>query len=189
MHQDEKWQVFAENGKAIAGEWWPAELDNPEKTGSDKIVAAVTAFLYRQTDHGLEFLWQKRSEKLRSNPGMYDISAGGHINLGETPIEAAVREAREEIGAEIDPTDLRLVESDRANPNRFIWTFVTDWTGKDCNFHFDDEEVSEVKWVPYSEMTEFREKYAKKALRKTRVTFPAIDMWLEMHGLIENGNL
>lgn len=186
MHNNEKWQVLSVNGEAIAGEWWDAELNNPRVPESDKIVGAVTVFLYRRReDGGLEFLWQRRSEKVSNWAGQYDISAGGHINLGETPVQAAVREAREEIGITVTAEDLQWVEADMVDPNKFIWTYLVDWTGRECDFHFDDDEVSEVKWVPYEEMTEFRKQYAKIPLRKSKVTFRAIDNWLEMHGLVE----
>ena len=44
--------------------------------------------------------------------------------------------------------------------------------------------ISEVKWVKYNEMTEFREKYAKKPLKKDKLTFLALEEWLR-----QNGNL
>ena len=54
MHQDEMWQLYDKNGVLIAGGRWPSALDNPEKTGSDKIVGAVAVFLYRRGENGLE---------------------------------------------------------------------------------------------------------------------------------------
>lgn len=34
---------------------------------------------------------------------------GGKLDAGETPLRAAIREVREEVGFELDPTDLRLL--------------------------------------------------------------------------------
>ena len=68
------------------------------------------------------------------------------------------------------------------NKNRFAWIYLVDWTEKADEFHFDDHEVMEVKWIKYDEMDDFRKKYAKAPLRKDRMTFDMMDMWLRTHG-------
>ena len=189
MHKDEMWQVYAPNGEAIPGEGWDSALDNPEKTGSDKIVGVAVVFLYRYNDGGeLELVWQKRADGIDRYPGYYDISAGGHINLGETVVEGAMRECREEIGAEIDASLLQFAFTKPFNQNRFAWIFMVDWTGRPDEFHFDDNEVSEVKWVLYSETEEFRKKYAKPPLQRDDITFLNLDDWMRMRGMVD-GNI
>lgn len=183
MHNDEIWQVYAVNGEAVPGEGWDSVLDNPENSGSDVIVGVAVVFLYRFNAEGaLEVLWQKRSEKVSRYPGYYDISAGGHINLGESLVEAAVREADEEIGAKISAEDLQFVTERAFNKNRFAWIYAVDYTGRKEDFCFNDEEVSEVKWVSYAEMEDFRKKYAKPVLQKDNLTFAFLDDWLRIHG-------
>ena len=183
MHNDEQWQVYYPNGEPIPNEGWDSALDNPEKTGNDAIVGVAVVFLYRFRDDGeLEFLWQKRADGVSRYPGYYDISAGGHINLGETVVEGAIREAREEIGAKITAQDLQFAFTKPFNRNRFAWIFVVDWTGRGEEFEFDDGEVSEVKWVEYSEMEAFRKQYAKPPLQKDDITFTNLHDWLKMHG-------
>lgn len=184
MHKDELWQVYGLNGEPIEGEGWDSSLGNPEVTGSDKIVGIAVVFLYRIRDGVLEFLWQRRSEKVDRYPGDYDISAGGHVNLGESLVEAAVREVHEEIGVEIEISDLKFMIEAPFNRNRFAWVYAVDFTGREDDFKFDDGEVSEVKWVPYAEMEEFRSKYAKEPLRRDDFTFLTMNNWLKMHGLI-----
>jgi 8-oxo-dGTP pyrophosphatase MutT (NUDIX family) len=44
-----------------------------------------------------------------SYPGLWDISAGGHNDSGETPLESAVREMKEEIGLEVNPGQLEYI--------------------------------------------------------------------------------
>ena len=184
MHHDEMWQVYAPNGEPVAGEGWDSALGNPEETESDVIVGVAVVFLYRYNDGELEFLWQKRSERVDRYPGDYDISAGGHINLGESLVEGAIRECHEEIGAEITADDLRFVIEAPFGPNRFAWVYAVDWTERKDEFIFDDGEVSEVKWVPYAEMEAFRDKYAKKPLKNDQFTFMTLGNWLKMHGMI-----
>ncbi len=45
-----------------------------------------------------ELFLQKRSATKDIQPGKWDSSVGGHIDIGETPRQAVLREAREEIG-------------------------------------------------------------------------------------------
>lgn len=185
MHHDEMWQVYAPNGEVIPGEGWDSALDNPEKTGADAIVGVAVVFLYRiNEDEEIELLWQKRSDRVDRYPGDYDISAGGHINLGETLIEGAIRECCEEIGISIDAEDLRFVTMRPFNRNRFAWVYAVDWTGREERFCFDDEEVSEVKWVPFYMVDEFRKKYAKKPLKNDELTFAQLREWFCQNGLI-----
>lgn len=56
-----------------------------------------------------DILLQQRAKTKESFPGMLDAPVAGHIAAGETPQEAALREASEEIGIDIDPDELALV--------------------------------------------------------------------------------
>ena len=186
MHKDELWQVYAPNGEPIDGKGWDSALDNPEKTGAKAIVGVAVVFLYRVNSDGvLELLWQRRSDKVDRYPGDYDISAGGHINLGESIVDGAIRECHEEIGAEIKADDLRFVTMLPFNMNRFAWVFAVDYSNRDDAFCFDDGEVSEVRWVPFDETEDFVTRYVKEPLKKDRVTFAVLHNWFRMQGLCE----
>ena len=182
MHHDEMWQVYAPNGEPIKGKGWDSALDNPEKTNSDAIVGVAVVFVYRHGEQGVEVLWQRRSEKVDRWPGDYDISAGGHINLGESLVEAAIRETNEEIGASVTEKDLKFVTMRPFNKNRFAWVYAVDWTGRSEEFHFDDEEVSEVRWVLFKEADDFRIRYCKPPLKKDNLTLVLLEEWFLQHG-------
>lgn len=184
MHNDEIWQLYYKNGEPIPGGGWESVRDNPEVSGGEGIVGVAVVFLYRKVNGGLEFLWQRRSEFVSRFPGDFDISAGGHINLGETVIEGAIREVKEEIGAEVSKEDLEFVTMRPFNRNRFAWVFAVDWTGREENFSFNDKEVSEVKWVAYEEMEDFRKKFAKKPLKDDALTFAALAEWARLNGYL-----
>lgn len=184
MHTDEMWQLFYPNGEPIVGSGWESARDNPEGDDTEIVGVAVVFFFRKDKNGALELLWQKRSEGVSRYPGYYDISAGGHINLGESLVDAAVREAHEEIGAEITPLELKYVSMRGFNKNRFAWIYAVDWTNREEGFHFDDKEVEEVRWVPFELTYDFVEKYAKPSLKKDRLTFEALRIWLEQHGYL-----
>lgn len=56
---------------------------------------------------GVRGIWlQKRQNDRPLYPGFYDLTATGHMDPGETPLTAALREAREEIGLHADEADV-----------------------------------------------------------------------------------
>ncbi len=188
MHNDEIWQTYYPNGEAIPGGGWESRLGNPEISGADAIVGVAVVFVFRVNTEGtLELLWQRRSLEIDRYPGDFDISAGGHINLGESLVEAAKREAYEEIGAEISVEDLRFVTMRPFNRNRFAWVFAVDYTGREEDFRFNDKEVSEVRWVAFSETDDFRKKFAKAPLKNDELTFECLREWFLQHGFLDGG--
>ena len=101
-------------------------------------------------------LLQRRSMTKENNPGLWDVSAAGHVSAGETAMEAAVRETEEELGLRLSPSELQpagaIAESCVLNGGTYI----------DREFHeifivrrdvdlqslvLDPQEVAEVRWV------------------------------------------
>jgi len=74
--------------------------------------------------------------------------------LGETPLEAAVREAKEEINLDIKTSDLKLISVSKTYleagngliENEFQWIYSLELTG-DVEFSFTDGEVQSLIWV------------------------------------------
>lgn len=60
-----------------------------------------------------EILLQKRAYNKKNFPGLWDISVGGLVSSGESLIEAAKKEAREEIGLEVNAEDLEFFATTR----------------------------------------------------------------------------
>ena len=56
-------------------------------------------------------LVQRRALTKENNPGLWDVSCAGHISAGETAIESAIRETREELGLDIDRGELYRIAS------------------------------------------------------------------------------
>jgi isopentenyldiphosphate isomerase len=53
-----------------------------------------------------EVLIQKREKDRRFYPSHWDISAAGHVSSGQTSVEAAIRETKEELGLDVSEQDL-----------------------------------------------------------------------------------
>lgn len=181
MHKDELWQLFDKNGKRKMDGGYPSALGNP-KLNSGKIYGVTAIYFYRHGKNGLELLFQKRGDKVDKYPGKWDVSAGGHINYDESVEMATCREAVEEIGAKISVSELEFVYSAFRNANSILWLYCVDWTNKEDTFHFDDGEVSEVKWVPYKNIRAFLDEFAKKPLKEDEVTPKVLDRWFKDRG-------
>jgi isopentenyl-diphosphate delta-isomerase len=63
-------------------------------------------------------LLQKRSFLKQTYPEFWDVSVAGHVSAGESILEGALREVKEEIGLDIQEIDLLPIDI-RKNINRF----------------------------------------------------------------------
>jgi len=71
-----------------------------------------------------ELFLQRRSVWKDRNPGLWDSSAAGHVDTGETYLQAAHRELREEIGIEVATlTAIGRHRPSEANGHEFIEVF------------------------------------------------------------------
>ena len=180
MHQDELWQEYNQLGEPLSNGGRPIVKGNP-KDGEDSIVGIVIVIVIRKTEHGLELLWQERGPDV-DNAGKWDLSAGGHINYGETILQAARREAHEEIGLEAADDRLYYAYSIAQNTHRYCWTYIYDHSDLEDNFSFNDREVASVKWVPYVDTPDFLKNYCKEHVAKDTLYFDALEGWLKLHG-------
>nr|ANY58095.1 DNA mismatch repair protein [uncultured bacterium] len=70
-----------------------------------QVVPAAYVFL-RRTGDGVDQLLLQLREGTGFMDGHWAAAAAGHVEAGESVLEAAVREATEELGIDIDPADL-----------------------------------------------------------------------------------
>ena len=64
-----------------------------------------------------ELLLQKRSASKKSHPNCWNISGTGHIRAGESVINGAIRELKEELGIEANENDLRFIDIVKSTKN------------------------------------------------------------------------
>ncbi|OQA56075.1 MAG: isopentenyl-diphosphate delta-isomerase [Candidatus Omnitrophica bacterium ADurb.Bin277] len=85
----------------------PSEQGFSKKEVHKKGLWHMTAHIYFFDPEG-KLLLQKRSLQKSASPGKLQVAVSGHVNYGEDPAAAAVREAEEESGIQIDRERLRL---------------------------------------------------------------------------------
>ena len=111
---------------------------------------------------GWDVLLQKRSQNKESHPGLLDISSAGHIEHGAKPLDAALRELREELGIAAKPEDLRLFgtwfihfEGEfRGFPyidNELSYEYIYDRPVDIENLTLQESEVESVQWIDLEE--------------------------------------
>ena len=101
-----------------------------------------------------KILLQQRCAEKKLFPNTWDCSFAGHISAGETPIQAVLREGKEEIGIDVDLERLSLLFTNREmikykdiNSNEFVYIFLLKQNFGLDEMIFQKEEVSGAKYV------------------------------------------
>lgn len=97
-----------------------------------------------------EFLIQKRADHLKLLPGLWAVTGGSAI-AGEDGKTAAIREAKEELGIDIDTNNMTLLRTiKRKNNFAQVWLVKQNISLRDVTLQA--EEVSAAKWVDKEEL-------------------------------------
>ena len=103
-----------------------------------------------------ELLLQKRSATKKSHPNCWDISGAGHIKAGETVLEGAIRELKEELGIKVSGSDLKFIAIVKSTKNpknqEFGYVYLLENNSTIEDYIFEDDEVSEVKYVYFEDL-------------------------------------
>lgn len=146
MNHHELWQLYNENGEAAVGE--TIARTSVRDANAHANVGAVHVWLWcRNDDNSIDVFLQRRSQVVKNHPGKLDISFAGHVDAGETPLDAAYREGVEELGYEIDTEKLVYIFGYRNFHNGTKWEYLYQ-VDPGVEFTFDDGEVSEIRRVP-----------------------------------------
>ena len=122
------------------------------------------AFIGVLVNENDEVLMQQRSETKEKYPGLWDLSAAGHVIAGEDSFSAVVRELSEEIGAYVErdmtAKRCRFLESFKNTHHYFdkklgmeisercFYDFYLIRLDQETStFKFNDAEVQAVKWM------------------------------------------
>jgi isopentenyldiphosphate isomerase len=96
-----------------------------------------------------ELLLQKRSMSKDVAPGRWDTSVGGHVDPGESLMEAAARELKEELGLEAEPEFLYSYVHTNPYETEVVHTYALIHEG---GFSFNREEIEEIRFWSLTEI-------------------------------------
>lgn len=136
---------YVDENDNVLGQVWRSEIDDKGLLGR---IVGVIVF----NSKGEVLICKEAAHK--PSGGMWKFSAAGHVSAGETPEEAAVKEAKEEAGIDIKVDDLeklvsfKHVRKDGA-AGRIIHIFKVIYDG---DITLDKSEFSEFRFVKPDEI-------------------------------------
>lgn len=120
---------------------------------------AVVVFIVSPDNQSV--LLQLRSAQKKLWPGLWDVAAGGHVSAGELGYQAALREAKEELGLDLAREDLEFIGA--TTSENFIGDVINRHYNEYYVIHSDlrpgtlilqPEEVQDAKWFTAQELAE-----------------------------------
>jgi isopentenyldiphosphate isomerase len=107
----------------------------------------------------VELLMQLRGPNQESNPNKWDVSSAGHCSAGDSSLEDAKREVKEELGWDIQTQDLMYLDTMKSE---WIFGEVVDREFSDIYlmrvssptppFHLQKTEVQAVAWCSIQDL-------------------------------------
>lgn len=132
----------------------------------------VRVYLYNSKG---ELLLQRRSDHMKTNPGKWNESAAGHVDEGETYLEAAQREMKEEVGVGgVELKELKTIYTEEVGElkrKRFTALFSGTYDGE---VHPDFDEVSEVRWISSEALRTEVAEHPERFTEGSRICFAAL---------------
>ena len=112
---------------------------------------AVHVWIVNDND---EIMLQYRCSKKDFFPDIWDVSFAGHVDSGETSIDAAIREGKEELGLDIKRNELKFLFTIKEkltykgiNSNEFVDVFLLRKNIKLDELTLQETEVGNVKYM------------------------------------------
>lgn len=100
----------------------------------------------------------RRAIRLKAHSGQWAIP-GGRMEAGETPVEAALREAREEINLELDPAAVMGRLDDYPTRSGYLITPVVAWAPPGAAMSENPDEVAKIYRIPLLELHQDRPEF------------------------------
>lgn len=113
--------------------------------------AAVCVIVTDDGAGGPAVVVTQRTAHLRAHPSQYALP-GGRIDEGETVVDAVLREAREEIGLQLSPSDLLGRLDDYATRSGYLITPLVAWAPAGAPLCANPDEVAAIHCLPIGQL-------------------------------------
>ncbi len=143
----EKHELVDKNGNRTGKILTHIEVRDFNNIPNGYYIAVVGVVIINEKD---EILLQKRSRFKRANPSKWGI-CGGKVDLGETPLDAGVRETLEEIGTHLNKEELKFLSMNTNEKLHFTVYYIR----KNVDINkciLQKEEVEEVQYFKIEEL-------------------------------------
>ncbi len=114
---------------------------------------AVFLILTREKNGKTEILLQRRCNTGYMD-GKYDVACSGHVEKGESLSMALCREAKEEIGLNINKKDLKLVSIIHRYKEDYIDVFFTTYVYEGNPKIMEPDKCDDLQWFDISQLPE-----------------------------------
>lgn len=118
-----------------------------------------------------EILFQKRARMKDSHPGLWDVSAAGHIAPGERPEQSALREINEELGLSVAEEELCFIDKRKITlisqkgsfiDREFTFIYIYEWNGDPDSLTLQKKEVEEIQFFHIDHLKELLDNSAER---------------------------
>ena len=145
-------------------EKWDLYTRNREKTGREHVRGEkipegfyhLVVHIWIRNCKG-EYLISQRSANRPTSPLMWEC-VGGSVLMGESSIDGALREVKEEVGLDLEPESGKILFTKiRSTFNDIVDVWLFEY---DSDLHLDDattDEVSDCRWMTVSEIRKLYE--------------------------------
>jgi 8-oxo-dGTP pyrophosphatase MutT (NUDIX family) len=113
--------------------------------------AAVCLIIADDGSGAAALVLTRRAEHLSAHSGQFALP-GGRIDAGETATEAALREAREEIGLALAPASILGRLDDYPTRSGYVITPLVAWAPREAVMHANPGEVAAIHRVNLAEL-------------------------------------
>lgn len=135
-----------------------------------------------------KILLQKRSDNVHYNNGKYGMIAN-HVGIDQTLVDALIQKAQEEIGYDINPSDIRyltMLKRNEEREQRFTYFYYIKTDIKDEDIKLNTYLATEKKWFDFYDLQELMLTNSDNVVFKNTAAY--INIFGELSKIIKGAN-